>query len=74
VFYNVRNCSAYSVEHKGINVVKHVKTSKQIGSGMNKKSGQEVAKQSNGFFSKTDVRYWHDAIFKPTYKRADIGD
>ena len=33
------------------------------------KSGQEVAKQSNGFFSKTDVRYWRDAIFKPTYKR-----
>jgi hypothetical protein len=36
---------------------------------MNKKSGQEVAKQSNGLFSKTDVRYWQDAIFKPTYKR-----
>jgi len=69
LFYSVCNCSDYSLEHKALNRVKHVKTSKQIGSGMNKKSGQEVAKQSNGFFSKTDVRYWQDAMFKPTYKR-----
>jgi hypothetical protein len=35
---------------------------KQLGSEVNGKSGQEVAK-----FGKTDVRYWHAAIFKPTY-------
>ena len=35
-------------------------------SGANRKSGQEVAKHP---FGKTDVRYWHDAIFKPTYRR-----
>jgi integrase len=33
---------------------------------MNDKSGQEVAKHS---FGKTDVRHWHDRIFKPTYTR-----
>ncbi len=36
------------------------------------KSGKEVAKQSkedSGNFSKTDVRYWQNVIFKPTYKR-----
>jgi len=33
---------------------------------MNKKSGQEVAKHN---FGKTDVRYWHEVIFKPTYNR-----
>jgi hypothetical protein len=36
---------------------------------VNTKSGQEVAKQSNESFSKTDVRYWSHAIFKPTYTR-----
>ncbi len=34
---------------------------------MNKISGQEVAKHN---FGKTDVRYWHDVVFKPTYKSA----
>ncbi len=34
---------------------------------MNKKSGQEMAKRN---FGKTDVRYWHEAIFKPTYSKA----
>jgi hypothetical protein len=43
-----------------------MKTSKQIGSVINKKSGQEVAKQH---FGKTDARYWHDVIFKPFYSR-----
>ena len=33
---------------------------------MNKISGQEVAKHN---FGKTDVRYWHEVIFKPTYGR-----
>jgi integrase len=33
---------------------------------MNTKSGQEVAKRN---FGKTDVRYWHEAIFKPTYRK-----
>jgi integrase len=43
-----------------------MKSSKQIQSEVNKKSGQEVAKQS---FGKTDARYWHDVIFKPIYTR-----
>src|SRR4030095_528018 len=43
-----------------------MKSSNQIQSAMNKKSGQEVAKQS---FGKTDARYWHDVIFKPIYTR-----
>jgi hypothetical protein len=43
-----------------------MKSSKQIQSEVNKKSGQEVAKQS---FGKTDARYWYDAIFKPEYRR-----
>jgi integrase len=34
---------------------------------MNEESGQEVAKRN---FGKTDVRYWHEAIFKPTYSKA----
>jgi integrase len=33
-------------------------------SGMNKKSGEEMAKRH---FGKTDTRYWQDVIFKPTY-------
>jgi integrase len=41
-----------------------MKSSKQIQSEVNIKSGQEVAKQN---FGKTDARYWHDAIFKPIY-------
>jgi len=40
--------------------------SKQIQLVINKKSGQEVAKQS---FGKTDARYWHEVIFKPIYMR-----
>lgn len=40
--------------------------SAQNSAGLLGKSGQEVAKQS---FGKTDARYWHDAIFKPTYSR-----
>ncbi|HSS15380.1 MAG TPA: tyrosine-type recombinase/integrase [Candidatus Dormibacteraeota bacterium] len=48
---------------------------KQIGSGLNEESGQEVAKHS---FGKTDARYWHDVIFKPTYRRNEqtqrVGD
>jgi hypothetical protein len=43
-----------------------MKSSKQIQSGLNKKSGQEVAKRG---FGKTDVRYWYDAIFKLEYRR-----
>jgi integrase len=39
---------------------------KQIRSGVNGKSGQEVAKHG---FGKTDVRYWYDAVFKPEYRR-----
>jgi integrase len=42
---------------------------------LNKKSGQEVAKRN---FGKTDMRYWQDAIFKPTYtkngKTLQVGD
>jgi hypothetical protein len=43
---------------------------------MNKQSGQEVAKQGNGFFSKTDVCYWQKRDFQADLqaKRADIGD
>jgi integrase len=40
--------------------------SKQMQSGVNIKSGQEVAKQN---FGKTDVRHWQKAIFKPRYTR-----
>ena len=47
-------------------MVKQVKTSKQMRSGVDTKSGQEVAKHG---FGKTDVRYWHDAIFKTKYTR-----
>ena len=43
-----------------------MKSSKQIKSRVNRKSGQEVAKHS---FGKTDARYWQDVIFKPTYSR-----
>jgi integrase len=43
-----------------------MKNSKQIRSGVNGKSGQEVAKHG---FGKTDVRHWYDAIFKPEYRR-----
>ena len=42
-----------------------MKSSAQIRSGVSEKSGQAVAKQ----FGKTDSRYWHDAIFKPSYTR-----
>src|SRR5437868_15206179 len=34
--------------------------------GLNKKSGQEVAKRN---FGKTDMRYWQGVIFKPTYTK-----
>src|SRR6266516_7156382 len=43
-----------------------MKSSKQIQSEVNQKSGQKVAKQS---FGKTDARYWRDVIFKPIYTR-----
>jgi integrase len=43
-----------------------MKNSEQIQSGLDKKSGQEVAKQN---FGKTDARYWYDAIFKQEYRR-----
>jgi integrase len=43
-----------------------MKNSKQIGSDVIEKSGQEVAKHG---FGKTDVRYWYEAIFKPQYGR-----
>jgi integrase len=42
--------------------------SEQFPTEQNKKSGQEVAKRG---FGKTDARYWHEIIFKPTYTRAD---
>ena len=66
MFYNVCNCSGYLVEREAINAVKHMNTSRQMESGPNRISGQEVAKHG---FGKTDVRYWHNAIFKPTYRR-----
>src|SRR5947208_6862259 len=44
-----------------------MKTLKQNRTGMNQKSGQEVAKRN---FGKTDARYWHDVIFKPTYRKS----
>jgi len=34
---------------------------------MNEINGQEVAKHT---FGKTDIRYWNNAIFKPTYSKA----
>src|ERR1700737_3936182 len=37
-----------------------------MGTEMINKSGQEVAKRN---FSRTDVRYWQDRIFKPTYTK-----
>lgn len=40
-------------------------SSKQFRPGISKKSGQAVAKH----FGKTDSRYWHEAIFKPSYTR-----
>ena len=43
-----------------------MKRSAQLGAVVSKKSGQEVAKQK---FGKTDARYWHDAIIKPSYVR-----
>jgi integrase len=43
-----------------------MKSSEQNRAEVNKKSGQEVAKQS---FGKSDARYWHDVIFKPIYTR-----
>src|SRR5438876_11792663 len=44
-----------------------MKSSEQDRAEVNKKSGQEVAKQN---FGKTDARYWHDVVFKPIYMRA----
>jgi hypothetical protein len=43
-----------------------MKNSKQMRSGTNSTSGQEVAKHR---FGKTDVRHWQNAIFKPRYTR-----
>src|SRR5436190_9431906 len=43
-----------------------MKSSEQDRAEVNKRSGQEVAKQN---FGKTDARYWHDVIFKPIYTR-----
>ena len=43
-----------------------MKNSQQIGSRRSEESGQEVAKHG---FGKTDVRYWHDSIFKQEYRR-----
>jgi integrase len=40
--------------------------SEQMVTELNKKSGQEVAKRN---FGKTDMRYWQDVIFKPTYTK-----
>src|SRR5690348_399149 len=37
-----------------------------MGTLINGISGQEVAKRT---FGKTDLRYWHQVIFKPTYKK-----
>jgi hypothetical protein len=44
-----------------------MKSSKQIRSETNQKSGQEMAKRN---FGKTDARYWYEAISKPTYTKA----
>jgi Phage integrase family len=41
-----------------------MKSLKQNGTSRRKKSGQEVAKSN---FGKTDTRYWHEVIFKPSY-------
>ena len=49
-----------------------MKTSEQENAGSVEKSVQEVSKQKRGgtgSFAKTDVRYWQDAVFLPTYTR-----
>lgn len=43
-----------------------MKRSKQFRSGQREITGQAVAKTR---FGKTDARYWHDVVFKPTYTR-----
>ncbi|MGB8352744.1 MAG: tyrosine-type recombinase/integrase [Chthoniobacteraceae bacterium] len=40
--------------------------SDQIKALMNRKSVQQVSKQK---FARTDLRYWQEAIFRPTYKK-----
>ncbi len=42
-----------------------MKRLEQVPSGLSGKNGQAMAKR----FGKTDSRYWHDVIFKPTYTR-----
>ena len=42
-------------------------SSEQFQTEIDKKSGPEVAQRE---FGKTDPRYWHEALYKPTYKRA----
>jgi integrase len=44
-------------------------SSEQENAGLNQKSVQEVSKRSNGRHPKTDVRYWEQRIFQPTYAR-----
>src|SRR4030095_17270914 len=63
---SLRNCSDYSPKNQQVKLKHDINNSKQIGSDVIEKSGQEVAKHG---FGKTDVRYWHDAIFKPQYGR-----
>ena len=52
----------------------HRISSDQFGPVRTAKSVQEVSKQNvqahTGRFPKTDVRYWQQAIFRPTYSRA----
>src|SRR5438477_5196351 len=38
----------------------------QMQSQTNRKTGQELAKRA---FGKTDSRYWHNVIFKPSYTK-----
>src|SRR4029453_13581992 len=63
---SVRNCSDYSPKNQQVKLKHDMNNSKQIGSDVIEKSGQEVAKTG---FGKTDVGYWQDAICKPQYGR-----
>jgi integrase len=45
----------------------------QVGTRRNRKSVQEVSKQPGslaGGYGKTDLRYWQQVVFRPTYRRA----
>jgi len=50
----------------------------QFGTPRNTKSVQEVSKQldvsppAGGHYGKTDIRYWHEAVFQPEYTRKGV--